>query len=62
MVGLGCILLIIQGLLIMRASLRTSASTAALAPQTPNSSAVVRDFKDHASPMAEEEVVGGLGR
>jgi hypothetical protein len=38
----------------MRASLRPSASTSALAPRKPQSGAVVRDFKNHAFPMAEE--------
>ena len=38
----------------MRASLRAGASTSALAPRSRKSGAVVRDFKNHAFPMAEE--------
>jgi hypothetical protein len=38
----------------MRASLRAGASTSALAPHSRKSGAVVRDFKNHAFPMAEE--------
>jgi hypothetical protein len=38
----------------MRASLRPSASTSALAPRSRKSGAVVRDFKKRAFPMAEE--------
>jgi hypothetical protein len=46
----------------MRASLRAGASTSALAPHSRKSGAVVRDFKNHAFPMAEERWSVASGR
>jgi hypothetical protein len=52
--GCSCVRALLSIVCLMRASLRPSASISALAPHSRKIGAVVRDFKNHVNPMAED--------